>query len=75
MKVVFVIEGTDNSVTIDMPIIPRVGEQVYLSDFIDEQQNISLTKKGVKLDSEVVNHVCWMKDEKGIYVSIFLNEG
>ena len=74
MKVVFLIEGTSETVTVDMPIIPRVGEQVFLNDFIDEKQAISLTEKGVKLDSEVVNHVGWMKDENGIYVSVFLNE-
>ena len=62
--------------TIPMPLVPRVGDQIFLSDFITEEdeEKILKTNTNPDIDHLFVNHVTWFRSpkEKEIYVLVIL---
>lgn len=64
------------SSTIPMQFIPQIGNQVFLGDFIseDESKEIIIKNKTPNIDSLVVSHITWMRSakHKEVYVLIIL---
>lgn len=50
---------------VPMPEVPRKGDQIYLNDFIsDEDQELIMEKKsGINIDSLFVTHITWYRDD------------
>lgn len=64
------------SSTIPMQYIPQKGDQVFLGDFIseDESKNILSKNKNPNIDSLVVAHTTWLRgpNHKEVYIIITL---
>lgn len=62
--------------TIPMQLIPQIGHQIFLGDFIteEEENKICSENKNPNIDSLIVKNVTWLRSprHKEIYVLITL---
>ncbi len=77
IKVVFEIPACSYELKkIKFPAAPRVGDQIFLTDFITEKEEEQMIKNAghIWLDGLIVTKVLWMRDEtnKEIYLYITL---
>ena len=60
---------------ITLPGIPRVGDQVFLADFVSEKEEeiIMNADNKIYIDSLIVMHVTWLRgNDKNVYLLISL---
>ncbi|MDV3630481.1 hypothetical protein CMU57_02195 [Elizabethkingia anophelis] len=60
--------GINKRIDIDLPILPRVGEQIYIDDFISD-----LDHTKVQDDILVVDSIQWIVLEGEVCANLFLD--
>ena len=57
-----------------LPAVPAVGNQIFLGDFITEEQDVKINSNDPTFhpDLSVVKHVTWFKNKDEVYLLIEL---
>lgn len=60
----------------ELPTLPRVGDQIFFTDFISEKEQSKILKINNKIDLEglYVKHVAWFRNPKNsvVYFNVTL---
>lgn len=61
---------------VPMPMVPRIGDQIFLGDFITEDEESEILSKNERpnIDSLFVRNVTWLRSQKQkeVYVLVVL---
>jgi len=72
ISIVFVIDEVKQKLELEFPAVPRIGEQIYLADFVDDDDKLDEHKEiGIYERCLFVKDVIWMQKEK-VYALIML---
>ena len=71
IPILFLISKVEKKLEVEFPAVPSVGDQIYLADFIDEGDSITLREAGVNVDGLFVQNITWMQNER-VYAVLML---
>lgn len=75
LRIIISTETADKeSLLIEYPVVPKIGEWIRLTDILDSKQVLAIQKTAVCWSGErgVVQSVEYRKDEDGFYAEIYL---